>query len=389
MAMGFLMGDRVARHIGGLVKTKYVLATLAVVALLLGGFACVPLATTPQTSAAPVSTTLSSTSAQTSPPSPVESSTLSLMPDFVSVVAKVRPSVVAIATEATGSGFFGGSYTEQGAGSGWIIDQNGLIVTNNHVVEGANSVSVTLEDGRTFAAKSVYTDAVSDLAIVKIDAQSLPALRIGDSSKMQVGQWVVAIGNSLGMGISATKGMVSALGVSLSPSPGESLDGLIQTDAAINPGNSGGPLVNLIGEIIGINSAKIAQVGVEGMGYAISIKTAKPIIDELITNGYVVRPYLGASLYTVDQFVALRYRLAVDSGVLVTDVASGSPADEAGLKPGDVITSVDDKQTTDDAVLTQSINSDQVGQKIKISYWRGRTQNTTYATLVQSPPPAQ
>jgi serine protease Do len=297
--------------------------------------------------------------------------------------------VVAIATESTGSGFFGSPFTQQGAGSGWIIDRNGLIVTNNHVVEGADSVTVTLEDGRSFAAQSVHTDAVADLAIVKIDAQGLPALSIGDSSAMQVGQWVVAIGNSLGMGISATKGMVSALGVSLSPSPGESLGGLIQTDAAINPGNSGGPLVNLFGEIVGINSAKISQVGVEGMGYAISIRTAKPIIDELIANGYVVRPYLGASLYTVDQYVARRYRLAVDSGVLVTDIASGSPADKAGLKPGDVIASIDDKQAGDETTLTQSINGDQVGQKVKIGYWRGRTESTTYATLVQSPAPAQ
>jgi serine protease Do len=310
------------------------------------------------------------------------------MPDFVSVVAKVRPSVVSITAEVPGGGFFGGSFSQEEAGSGWIIDRSGLIVTNNHVVEGASSVTVTLEDGRTFGAQAVHTDAVADLAVVKIDAQNLPALQIGDSSKMQVGQWVVAIGNSLGMGISATKGMVSALGVALSPSPGESLEGLIQTDAAINPGNSGGPLVNLRGEIIGINSAKIAQVGVEGMGYAISIQTAMPIIDELIKTGYVVRPYLGASLYTVDQFVARRYRLAVTSGVLVTDVAVGSPADSAGLKPGDVITALDDKPTGDENVLTQSINTARIGQRVKVSYWRGKVQSAAYAILVQSPPPA-
>jgi serine protease Do len=191
------------------------------------------------------------------------------------------------------------------------------------------------------------------------------------------------------MGISATEGIVSAVGVSLSVSPGETLCGLIQTDAAINPGNSGGPLVNSQAEVVGINSAKVAQVGVEGMGYSIGVKEAIPIIDQLITNGYVIRPYLGASLYTVDQFVAFRYGLAVDKGVLVTDVASGSPADKAGLKPGDVITAVDDKEISDEGVLTQTINSYQIGQKVKVTYWRGKTHDSTYATLTQSPPPGQ
>jgi serine protease Do len=210
------------------------------------------------------------------------------IPGFAQVIAQVKPSVVAISTETTETSFFGGSYTQQGAGSGWIISQDGLIVTNNHVVEGASSISVTLEDGRSFPSESVYTDPVADLAIIRIKAQDLPALQIGDSAQLQAGDWVIAIGNSLGMGISATKGIVSALGVSLSISAGETLSGLIQTDAAINPGNSGGPLVNLAGEVVGINSVKVSQVGVEGMGYAIGINEATPIIDELIKNGYVV-----------------------------------------------------------------------------------------------------
>jgi S1-C subfamily serine protease len=206
------------------------------------------------------------------------------MPDFVSVIAGIRPSVVAITTEVPVR-FFGRQFTQEGAGSGWIIDENGIIVTNSHVVEGARNVTVTLEDGRTFPAESVITNSVADLAVIKINAQGLAALQIGSSSKMQVGEWVVAIGNSLGLGISATKGIISALGVSVSTSPGESLDGLIQTDAAINPGNSGGPLVNLQGQVVGINTIKVAQVGVEGMGYAISIDEAKPIIDRLIKEG--------------------------------------------------------------------------------------------------------
>lgn len=293
---------------------------------------------------------------------------------------------MAITTESTGFSMFGGAFTQQGAGSGWIIDPNGLVVTNNHVVEGANSITVTLEDGRTFTAQTVHTDPVADLAVVKISAQNLPALQVGDSSRLQVGQWVIAIGNSLGMGISATKGIVSALGVSLSTAPGETLHDLIQTDAAINPGNSGGPLLDLQGHVVGINSAKVAQVGVEGMGYAISIREAKPVIDQLITNGYVVRPYLGAQLYTVDQFVAQRYRLAVRQGALVTQVAAGSPAAKAGIKQGDVITAMGSKAVTGSDDVTNIVNAATVGQQAQITYYRGSTKNTVSVTLTQTPP---
>jgi serine protease Do len=371
-----------------IVKSKHILASLVLLAVLLVAASC----TLPGAVAIPTSPSPPAVTAPT-PTSPapvlVNSETASPFPDFVSVIAAVRPSVVAINTEVSGYSVFGSSYTQQGAGSGWIIDSDGLIVTNNHVVEGAKSITVTLEDGRTFSAQSVHTDPVADLAVVKINAQNLPALRIGDSSKLNVGERVVAIGNSLGMGISATEGIVSAVGVSLSISPGETLSDLIQTDAAINPGNSGGPLVNALGEVVGINSAKVAQVGVEGMGYAISVKEAKPIIDQLINNGYVIRPYLGVSLYTVDQFVALRYGLGVDKGALITQVASGSPADKAGIRQGDVITAIEDKEISDASGLIQAINSYQIGQKVKITYWRGKTHDSTYATLAQSPPSSQ
>jgi serine protease Do len=205
---------------------------------------------------------------------------LQVYPDFTGLIAKARPSVVAITTEAT-MRLWGRVFTQEGAGSGWIITQDGLIVTNYHVIEESNSIAVTLDNGDTYTAQIVGTDSDSDLALIKIDAQNLPALQIGNSSGLLVGEWVVALGNSLGLGISATKGIVSALNVSLSNSPGESLDGLIQTDAAINPGNSGGPLLNLSGEVIGINSAKIAKVGVEGMGYAINIEEALAVIESL------------------------------------------------------------------------------------------------------------
>jgi len=310
-----------------------------------------------------------------------------LLPDFVSVIAKVKPSVVAISTKVPTFNIFTGASIQEGAGSGWIIDENGYIVTNNHVVKGAESITVTLDDGSTFPAETVRTDPLSDLAIVRIDAQDLPAANIGDSSKLRVGDWLVAIGNSLGLGISVTKGIVSSLGVSVSVAPGQTLYDLIQTDAAINPGNSGGPLVNMAGEVIGINSVKIAQVGVEGMGYAISTKEAIPIIEELIKTGYVVRPWLGVGLFTVDELIARRYNLAVNQGILVTEVAVGSPADQAGIEAGDVITAIEGQEVADVNELIRAIHSFQIGQRVEITFWRGDAKNTTYAVLLESPPP--
>jgi serine protease Do len=202
------------------------------------------------------------------------------------VVTYVMPSVVAINTQVTTRGFGNRAFTQEGAGSGWIIDEGGVIVTNNHVVSGAESISVTLDDGRTFSVdmNTLATDPLTDLAVFEIDAENLPAADIGDSSELRVGDGVIALGNSLGLGISATSGIVSGLGISLPVSSGQTLGYLIQTDAAINAGNSGGPLVNMQGEVIGINSLKIASAGVEGMGYAISINQAIPVIEELIRS---------------------------------------------------------------------------------------------------------
>jgi len=321
-------------------------------------------------------------------PPPAAGDEASAWPAIADVVALVKPSVVAINTEYVSYDIFNQPYEQQGAGSGWIIDEDGLIVTNNHVVEGAQSVTVTLADGRTFSAVTIRTDSLSDLAIIKVNASNLPAANVGSSGMLRVGDWVIAIGNSLGLGISATKGIVSAKNVSLSISAGQTLDDLVQTDAAINPGNSGGPLVNMAGEVIGITSVKVAQVGVEGMGYAISSDSAMPIIEELIQNGYVVRPWLGVGLYTVDQYTILTYDLAVDEGALITQVVAGSPAAEAGIQAGDVITRFDGEAMTTAEGLIQAIHSKEIGQEVEIVFWRDDSQFTTYAILEESPPPS-
>lgn len=321
---------------------------------------------------------------------PVEGQSPTL-PGIADVVAKVKPSVVAINVKSTGYDIFNRPSTQEGAGSGWIIDKNGIIVTNNHVVEGADDISVVLDDGRTFAVdiKTVATDPVTDLAVLKINATNLPAVTVGDASTLRIGDWVVAIGNALGRGIRATQGIVSSKGVSIQVDQEETLYNLIETTAAINPGNSGGPLVNMAGQVIGITSIKISAAGVEGMGYAISSQEATPILQQLVNTGYVVRPYLGVGMQTVDQFAVIRYGLAVDKGVLITSVGAGSPADKAGIKEGDVITKFQNQDINDIDALRRAIHSSQVGQTVDITFWRGKTQSTVKATLTESPPPSR
>jgi len=310
-----------------------------------------------------------------------------VLPDFVSVIAKVKPSVVAINTEVVTYDIFNRPLTQEGAGSGWILDEDGYIVTNNHVIEGAKSITVTLADGRTFTASIVGTDALADLAVLKVSARNLVKANRGDSSKVRVGEWVLAVGNPLGLGISAKEGIVGRVAVSIPVSSGQTLDDLIETSAAINPGNSGGPLVNMRGEVIGITSVKVAVVGVEGMGYAISIDSAEPIVQQLVQKGYVIRPYLGISYRGVNPTLVRRYDLAVNEGIFVVEVVPGYPADEAGLKSKDVIISFNGKEITNTEDLRQAIISCQIGQRVEIIYMRGNAEKTTYATLTESPAP--
>ena len=371
---------------------KYlVISLILVLSLMLGSGCAVPYievqpAPTPSPSPA---------SAPAPPPAPITPSwtppssenQTPLLPSIADVVALVKPSVVVITTEVVTLDFFNRPFTQQGAGSGWILDANGIVVTNNHVIEGASAITVTMDDGRTFSVdtNSVFTDRLNDLAILKIDARNLPALRIGDSSKLRIGEWVVAIGNALGQGIRATEGIVSRQNVSIPVGPGQTLDNLVETSAAINPGNSGGPLVNMAGEVIGITSVKLIDVQIEGVGYAISTETAIPIIEQLVTNGYVVRPWLGVVLYTVDEFAVTRYDLAVDEGVLITQIGPGSPADKAGLAPGDVITSFAGQKITTAEDMIRAIRAAEIGKTVEITFWRGNTENTTKATLAERP----
>lgn len=313
---------------------------------------------------------------------PLESEPATPLPDFPPVVAEVMPSVVSVTTEIVVSDFFGRQSTEYVAGSGILIDDNGHIVTNNHVVEDAQSIYVELADGRIFSANTVGTDSLSDLAVIKIDAANLTYIYWGDSSLLSVGRWVLAMGNALGEGITATEGIVSRLNVSVNVE-GNTLYGLIQTTAPVNPGNSGGPLVNMAGEVIGITSIKIVASAVEGIGYAISSNEAKPIIENLIRYGHVTYPWLGVSVSTVTPLLAASENLSVDRGALIAEIVADSPAEAAGLRVGDVIIRFGGKEISNVADLVQAIRISEIGEDVEIVFVRGEDTKTTSARLVE------
>jgi len=311
------------------------------------------------------------------------------LPNIADVVEKGYPGVVTITTEQIVNDMFSRVVLQSGAGSGWILDSSGIIVTNNHVVEGARKVVIQFSDGRTseVTADRVFRDPLTDLAIIKVDLTDLPTVAIGDSGKLRVGDWVVAIGNPLGKGIKAKEGIISGLKVSLSLDEDESLYDLIETSAAINEGNSGGPLLNMKGEVIGITSAKIAKIGVEGMGYAISINSSLPILQELVNKGYITRPFLGVELYTVNDYVAYYNGLAVKRGAIITTVQPGSPAARAGMRRLDVIIRYQGKEITTAPELLRELRSSKIGDEISVTYVRGKNTFTVTALLTDSPPP--
>jgi len=302
------------------------------------------------------------------------------------LVAEVAPAVVSIVTETVSYNWFWQAVPQTGAGSGIIISSDGYIVTNNHVVEGAQKVTVTLSDGSAFEATIVGTDAQTDLAVVKIDASNLSYLHFLSNSLKQLSvlEPVVAVGNALALpgGPTWTSGVISNLGRSIEENTGVVLNDIIQTDAAINAGNSGGPLLDTAGQVVGINVAIASNA--ENIGFAISTDTAIPVVQSLIAKGKVARPWLGVQVATVTSTIQQYYNLAVNAGALITSVTSGGPADKAGLRAGDVITKMDDEDISTTTDLISAIGSHQIGDQVEIVYYRGNVQQVTTATLEES-----
>jgi serine protease Do len=307
--------------------------------------------------------------------------------EITGAVEKLGEHVVSISSRRVAFRGRRGIVPEEGNGSGVVVDASGLIVTNNHVIEDATQIGVTLRDGREFSAELVGADPGTDLALVKIDAGDLPAATFADSEKLKVGQLVLAIGNTLGLpgGPSVSTGVVSAIGRTM-PFSQFVTEGLLQTDAAINPGNSGGPLADRHGNVVGINTAMIPFA--HGVGFAVPSNTVRWVVDELRQKGRVVRPYLGLVGVTVTPELARVHDLKLDHGILVVGIAPGTPAQRAGLRPGDIITRLADRDIGGMKDLLTTLSKSGVGADAPLAYHRGRAEQWTQVHLEENPNPA-
>ena len=274
---------------------------------------------------------------------------------------------------------------QKGSGSGVIIRPDGYIVTNNHVVSGATSISVTLNDNSQYEATVVGTDPATDVAIIKIDAQNLPSIPLGDSDQLRLGEWVLAIGSPLGAQLrgTITAGIVSAKGRSMPDGSGEfKIESFIQTDAAVNPGNSGGALVNKRGELVGINTAIVSQTGsYSGYSFAVPVNIVKRVASDLIDFGSVKRAVLGITMQPIDKKIQEELKLNSMNGVYIVEVSNGSAAEEAGLKQGDVIIAIDGQRISDGASVQEKVNNYHPGEKAVVTYIRDGKENNVEVTF--------
>jgi S1-C subfamily serine protease len=306
------------------------------------------------------------------------------------IVAKLAPSIVRVQTDSATLDIFGRSVPSTGVGTGVIVDTDGHIVTNNHVVTAgtgntvAERITVTLNDQRTFRATVVGRDQPTDLAVLKIDAPDLTPAEFADPNSLQVGQDVVAIGYALDLkgGPTVTRGVLSAKGRTIDESP-YTINDALQTDAGINPGNSGGPLVNANGQVIGINTAIIQ--GAQQIGFSISVGLVQSELPTLIQSGQISRAYLGVGTVEVTDAVAQNFNLPVDKGLAVTAVGQGTPAEAAGLATNDVIVKIDGEEVENNGELLTILAKHRGGDVVSIDFYRGNELHTVSVTLATHP----
>ena len=315
----------------------------------------------------------------------------------IEVYKRMLPSVVNVTSTAVAYDFFYGAVPQQGQGSGFVIDKDGHILTNYHVIENARQVEVTLSNRKKYRAKVIGTDRGHDLAVIQIQASDLKPAALGDSHNLVVGQKVFAIGNPFGLNGTMTRGIISSLRSIREPNGAATIDEAIQTDASINPGNSGGPLLNSRGEVIGINTLILSNVGQSaGIGFAIPINSAKAVLNDLVTIGTVRRPVLGIRGLPIGPELAEQLGLAADYGVLVQAVSQDGPAQRAGLRGGnekaflgnmqimiggDLIVRIDEQDIEDTQDIGQVMNNHRGGDKVVVTYFRGKEKRQTTVTL--------
>ncbi|MBE0481844.1 MAG: trypsin-like peptidase domain-containing protein [Dehalococcoidia bacterium] len=317
-----------------------------------------------------------------------DSSNLSELPSFSAIIRQVQPAVVFISSEYLETSFFFREIRVK-SGSGVLLSPDGYILTNYHVIEDEQKTEVMLPgDEQTYRAEVIGTDPLSDLAVIKIEGKDFPSLKFGDPSRLQIGDWVMAIGNALGLvegGPTVTVGIVSNLDRSFPPTSQDesAFYDVIQTDAAINPGNSGGPLVNLKGEVVGINTFIIS--GAQNIGFAVGAGTAQRVYNDLVEHGKVMRPYIGASFMEVTPAVASELDLHKNRGVLVAYLEPGGPAARAGLREEDVITEFEGRAVSQPGQLVKLVWQYNVGDAVQVTYWRGTLESKTTITLGERP----
>lgn len=309
---------------------------------------------------------------------------ITALPSVADLVERIGPAVVLVSVESPDLNALSGLDEEQEAGTAIVVRQDGYLVTNSHVILGAEAVTVSLADGRVFDAEVVGNDPVSDLAVLKIDAKGLPVATLGGSERLRTGDWVVAIGNALGLkgGPTVALGIISAQGRAITTDLGQLYD-LIQTDAAINQGTSGGPLVSLDGQVVGINTAILRQA--TGIGFAISSSVAVPIIESLIENGRVIRPLIGLTATDVTSRLAAELKLPAAEGVVVTTMSEDGPAYLAGIRVGDVITKLGDSRTPDMGRFLGRLWSYRPGDRVEVGYISSGKSHAVLVTLAERP----
>lgn len=300
------------------------------------------------------------------------------------VIEKVTQSVVNINTVRLLHDFYYQVVPVQGMGSGFIIDPKGYILTNNHVIGGAEKIDVTMASGEVHPGKIVGTCVSDDIAVVKVDGKNLPTAELGDSDQLKVGQTVFAIGNPFGLsgGPTVTKGVISAVKRSIRSERGL-IENLVQTDASINPGNSGGPLVDIHGRVVAISTAIVPFA--QGIGFAIPVNSAKRCASEIITHGRVMRPWLGVSGLSLTPEIASYYNLPVEKGALITSVMAGSPAEKAEMEKGDIIIGFGDKSINNIEELVREIQKRKIGEKARVLLLRDGEKWIADTKLEQTP----
>jgi serine protease Do len=371
----------------GLEYPAAVALMLAVVAAgaLLGGVVLAPYVH-PVFSAQPVAPAPAPTAQAPQAPPAAPPGPVGMTPEekvIIDVVKMVRPSVVNINTESQVETFFG-VFPQKGAGSGVIVRSNGYILTNNHVVQGATNIKVTLLGGKVLAGKIVGTDPLVDLAVIKVNSPDpLPAAQLGSSGSLEVGQLAIAIGNPFGLGSTVTTGVISALNRSIQV-PNLIVENLIQTSAAINPGNSGGALVDSSGRVVGINTAIVP--GAQGIGFAIPSDVARVEMEQLIAQGRVIRPWVGV-VYggEVDPQTAQMYNLGTDHGVVVRQIEPSSPAARAGIQPSDIITAVNGERIDSWNDFVRDVVTKKIGDRVTLALVRNGTPKTVTVVLAERP----